>query len=111
MDKRLDDALQHAKFLESLKTQKRLLKEKFLVDSIVYFNGHTFTATPELIAFAKDNLSVYYLVDDNGTPVKIEDKNFFGVLYETHQKAAKEYFENYQKLINSNRTVQDLLDV
>ena len=66
MDRRLEKALEFGNYMATLNNQKRLLKEKFLDQSVYYIDGHKFQITIELI-----NYSI--LITLNSTRSKAKD--------------------------------------
>ena len=111
MDQRLKKALEHADYVTTFKNQKRALKEKFSKDTTVYYCGGQFTAYREFISSVL-SLRCDIFVDNNSTPIEIKDKeDFYNVLVEAFTKASEDYHTEYKKIVNSERTVQGILDV
>ena len=76
------------------------------------YEGGLFTATPELILFAKlhDTQRDLILLDNNNTPVKIIDAEKFISKAETgYYEAMNEYHLFYEEL-KKQRTVKKLID-
>lgn len=115
MDTRLDKALQFANFMTALNNQKRILKEQYLEDNVYYTNGGKFTITKDLINFCntllQNNQYCVILIDDNDTPIEIEDlQEFQDSILTLYIKNSNEYFTEYQKL-KSKRSTQGLVDL
>lgn len=115
MDIRLEKALEFANYMNMLNNQKRILKEKYLEDTIHYLNGGKFTITKELINFCntliQNNQTEVILLDDNDTPVQIEDlQKFFQDLMDIYIQNTNSYFTEYAKLKN-NRFPKGLIDL
>lgn len=115
MDIRLEKALEFANYMNTLNNQKRILKEKFLENTVHYLNGGKFTITKELINFCNtlvhNNQTEVILLDDNDTPVQIDDlQNFFQNLIDIYVQNTNSYFSEYTKLKN-NRFPKGLVDL
>jgi hypothetical protein len=114
MDPIVQKAFDVANYMTTLSNQKQILKEEFLQNLIHYHNGGTFTVTRDLINFVKTLIDVGHtedmvLVDDNGTPINIENlKNFFDTILVIYQSATNEYYTKYSQLKNS-RNVETLV--
>ena len=53
-----------------------------------------------------------YLLITIAHPIQIKDKeDFYNVLVEAFTKASEDYHTEYKKIVNSERTVQGILDV
>ena len=115
MDERLSKALEFSNYMVTLNNQKRILKEKYYESAVHYFNGGQFAVTKELITFVnmlctKGNDSDIVLLDDNDTPVKIEDLNtFFTDILDIYFTATNEYQTEYEK-IRTKRSVNVLIE-
>ena len=79
-----------------------------------YFNGGQFSVTRELLTFvsmliSKGNDSDIVLLDDNDTPIKIDDLiKFFDDILDIYFTATNEYQTEYEK-IRTKRTVDGLV--
>lgn len=115
MDIRLEKALEFGNYMNTLNNQKRILKEKFLENTVHYLSGGKFTITIELINFCntllQNNQTEVILLDDNDTPIQIEDlKKFFYDLIDIYTRNTNSYFTEYNKLKN-NRFPKGLVDL
>lgn len=112
MDEKLEKALEFSNFTATLNSQKRILLEKYHGDLVLYYKGGKFTITREVLNFChilKSSNTV--LVDDNNTPIQIDDLEDFKVL--AHQKyadATNKYLSSYKE-ISKNRNVEGLVHV
>jgi hypothetical protein len=115
MDIRLEKALEFANYMNMLNNQKRILKEKFLENTVHYLNGGKFTVTKELINFCNtlltNNQTEVILLDDNDTPVQIDNlQKFFQDLIDIYVQNTNSYFTEYTKLKNK-RYPKGLVDL
>lgn len=115
MDPRLEKALEFSNYMVMLTNQKRIIKEKFLENTVHYINGGKFTVSKELINFCNtllsNNQTDVILLDDNDTPIKIEDlKIFFEDLIDIYTQNSNAYFVEYEK-IRTKRSTQGLVDL
>ena len=105
----LEQALSFANYQSTLNQQRRLLKEKFEIDTIVPYNGGLFKITQEWLG-GFDRTSTWIL-DMNGTPVVVADPD---LLYETaktaYRTAIESYGNEFQKL-RTQRSVKRLTDL
>lgn len=114
MDEKLKKALEYSQLSTLLSNQKRLLKEKFFYNNVIYKNGGTFTITVDLINFAQNLLNrdqdSFVFLDDNDLPIMINDlEDFVDELYNTYIESLNEYYQEYQDLIKKRSAVK-LLD-
>tara|TARA_B100000963_G_C22382575_1_gene560780 strand:- start:313 stop:672 length:360 start_codon:yes stop_codon:yes gene_type:complete len=114
MDERLKKALDFSNYMVTLNNQKRVLKEKFLESRIYYFNGGQFSVTQELLTFVKilcdNDDSNVVIVDDNDTPIRIEQLHeFYENISDVYFTSTNEYETEYQKL-RAKRKVSGLVD-
>ena len=111
MDQRLKKALEHADYVSTFKNQKRILQEKYTKESTVYYEGGQFTATRAYIASVLA-IKCDIFVDNNKTPIKIKNKEaFYNELVTAYTTANENYYTEYKKIIDSERTVQGILNV
>jgi hypothetical protein len=113
MDDKLTDALNFSNYMITLDNQKRLLKEQYNNDIIHYYNGGQFTLTHALISFcaliAIAGNSESVLIDDNSTPIRIDDLPAFSSnILAVYTKAGNRYLTEFTKLKN-NRTVEGII--
>ena len=115
MDERLEKALNFSNYMVTLNNQKRVLKEKYKEQTVYYFAGGQFTVTKDLITFVnmlveRDNSEDIVLIDDNETPIMVNDlEDFLAELMNTYFTAANEYHAEYEKL-RKNRSVEKLVE-
>jgi len=115
MDERLEKALEFSNYMVTLNNQKRILKQKFKENIVHYFNGGQFTITQDLITFVnmlveKDNSDDIVLIDDNETPILINDlADFLADILDTYFSATNQYHAAYKDLL-SKRSVVKLVD-
>jgi len=115
MDERLEKALDFSNYMVTLNNQKRFLREQFKENIIHYFNGGQFTVTKDLVTFVnmlveKGNDTDIVLIDDNETPIMVQDLDeFLSNIIDTYFSAANTYHTEYQKLIKK-RSVEKLTD-
>jgi len=103
-----------ANYAKTFSNQKRLLKEKYHTNLILFYNGGEFAATESKISYVhilleyrkKSNI----IVDDNSSPIWIEDlRDFYNQLLNKRALATDEYFIEYKEL-SKNRSVKGLVD-
>lgn len=112
MDQRLKDALEHADYVTTFNNQKRILQQKFQKESILYYQGHAFTASVELLAFAINQSEDYWVIDNNKIPVHITKVlDFYEKLKETYHNATQNYGNEYAKMLENKKTVEGLFGV
>lgn len=115
MDERLEKALNFSNYMITLNNQKRILKEKYKEQTVYYHAGGQFTVTKDLITFVnmlveRDNAEDIVLVDDNETPIMVENlENFLADIIDTYFTAANDYHAEYEKL-KKNRSVEKLVE-
>lgn len=112
MDEALEKALEFANFSVTLNNQKRILKEKYTEDLVMYYNGGRFTVTREFYTFIMVLESDKTVVtDDNDTPIVINDvADLKKQVRFTYADATNKYLESYQTL-SKQRTVDGIVDV
>lgn len=115
MDDRLKAALDYSNYVITLNHQKRIILEKYKEALIYYFNGGKFTITQQLISFCKTLVDMeqdsFVLVDDDGTPVNIQNlKKFLFDALNIMVTASNSYLMEYQKL-SKQRSVQGIVDL
>ena len=114
MDPRLEKALEFANYMATLNNQKSLLQQKFLENTIHYYNGGTFKIDQQLISFCfalSSSQTTVVLIDDNSIPIQISDiKDFYNQIVEIYTSASNDFFNDYEK-IKKNRDIKGLLDL
>jgi hypothetical protein len=111
MDQRLKKALEHADYVTTFKNQKRMLQATYNKECTVYYCGGQFTASREYIT-SVSTIKCDIFVDNNQTPIEILDKkDFYNTLTEAYTNATEKYYSEYQNLVQSERTVQGILNV
>lgn len=98
--------------MATLSSQKQILFEEYNQDLIYYYNGGIFTASKELINFAKTlvdlEITSTVLVDNNNLPIDIENiSKFLQDILSKYQYAVNGYFTKYSEL-KKNRSVESL---
>lgn len=112
MDKRLSNALEYADYVKSFKNRKRILEQKYEKDLMLYYKGHAFKSSLDLISYALNQGEPYWVVDTNGVPAYIEDVlDFYTKLKDTYNTATASFGTEYKAMLESKRSVQGLLDV
>ena len=97
MDTKLKTALEQSEYMQTFQNQKRLLKEKFKKDCIVYYNGGMFVIDQMFVANIV-NLPSDIVVDTNLTPVEVNKEEFKLVVQSHYLKAIETYNEAYAEL-------------
>ncbi len=105
-----------AKTMSVLGNQKRALKDEYEQSLVHFYSGGSFKATRELISFIQtirtiSNSNEFVLLDDSGTPIKIEDvEKFLKDVVDLYIRASNTYLADYQTLRN-NKTIESILDL
>lgn len=115
MDEALEKALEFSNFSVTLNSQKRVLKENYKEDLILYYNGGKFSVTLPLFSFIANlnnlNIDKTVLVDDNETPIEINDiENFLELLTQKYADASNKYLQRYKEL-SKKRSIEGIVDV
>lgn len=115
MDERLTQALDFSNYMIVLENQKRILKEQYQNNIIFYFNSGQFTVTQQLVSFCQSLLQLNQestiLIDDNDTPIEIEElTQFTSDIVSVYWKATNTYLLEYNKL-RSNRSIEGIIDL
>ena len=116
MEDQLQNALNFANYRQSFSIQRKTLKEKIEANLTYGFGGGIFKIDRELISFTqtlidKERISGVVILDQNETPVLIDDlQQFQDNIISRYFEATNEYFEQYQNLKKS-RTVEKLIDL
>ena len=115
MDEALEKALDFSNFTATLNAQKRILHEKYLGDLVIYSNSGKFTVSNELLNFCfmltSTSINKTVLIDDNRTPIHIDDvKEFMLKATQHYTDATNKYLDEY-KILSTKRSVEGLVDV
>jgi len=114
MDERLSKALEFGNYMVTLNNQKRLLKEKFLDQSVYFVDGHKFTISMELINYCKtlidlNNTENVVLIDDHNTPYRAPIlQEFLDSILDIYFKNLNAYHTEFLKIKNK-RSIQDII--
>jgi hypothetical protein len=107
------DVYDFANYAKTFSNQKRLLKEKFETDLIIFYNGGEFSASTSRISYLntiEHNTLSTIEIDDKGTPIRISNiDEFLATLVKARNNALQSYFDAYEEL-KSNRSVQGLVN-
>jgi hypothetical protein len=115
MDERLSQALEFSNYITTINNQKRMIKEKYFQSLIYFCQGGQFTITKELITFVtllveKGNVENIVLVDDNDTPIQINDlEMFLDEILSKYFETANSYHQKYTELAK-NRDIGSLVN-
>lgn len=115
MDEALEKALEFSNFAITLNNQKRVLKEKYKEDLILYHNGGKFSVTQPLLSFLTNLKSLEVdktvVIDDNDIPIEILDvEEFLTLVLNKYTEASNTYLIKYKEL-GKKRSVEGLIDV
>ena len=112
MDEKLEKALDFSNFTATLNSQKRILLETYHDDLILYYKGGKFSITKEVLTFChmlKTPNTV--LIDDNNTPIQIDNlEDFTNLAHQKYADATNKYLTSYKE-ISKNRSVEGLVHV
>jgi hypothetical protein len=109
LDQHLEKALSFSQYQTTLNQQRRLLKEKFLADTLFAYNGGLFRITPEFLISV--DTEVPWILDINSQPINIENyADFLENARTIYRSAIKEYGEAFQQL-RRQRSVRALTDL
>jgi hypothetical protein len=115
MDEQLQKAFDIANYMTTLASQKKVLFEQYLQNTVFFYNGASFRVTRELINFTKTLIDLgqsdTVLIDDNNLPTNITELDkFLQDILNVYTLATNEYYTQYQKL-KTNRSVESLVDL
>lgn len=115
MDERLEKALEFSNYMATLNNQKRIIREQFLESCVHYLNGGKFSVNRDLITFChtllQNNQTGCVLIDDNDTPVNVEDlQKFLDDILDIYFTASYKYLDKHNE-IKANRTVEGLVNL
>ena len=113
MDARLQQAIEHANYRQTLAVERQRLKDQAHAALVIAYNGGLFTIDRTLIAFVdaiKDRDSAV-LLDDNEYPVDIEDlQAFLDKITSVYFEVTNRYLTDYTQL-KQKRTAAKLVDL
>ena len=115
MDEALEKALDFSNYMVTFNNQKRIIREEYENDLIIYENGGKFSISRELLSFVGrlcDSANTKtVLIDDNDNPILIEDlQKFMHDMRLQYLEVSTKYYEKYKKMIDK-RNVESLVDV
>jgi hypothetical protein len=111
MDERLEQALAVSKALETHQNQKNILHKQYKDNLIYYFDGQKISVDLSLIAYCTTKTMPIVVIDDNKTPVLIDDiEEFTKKITAMYETASRKYFMEFKK-IKSKRSVKELIDL
>jgi len=99
--------LEISKSAIDLANQTRILHEEYDLDLFYFHNGGTFKITKEFLSYIKTIKDLMFdetviIIDENGTPVLIENINLFlDDIVNKHIQANNKFFYKHQELKNS----------
>ena len=114
MDERLQKALDFSNYMVTLNNQKRVYKQQYRENIVYYFNRGQFTVTQTLITFVnmlveKSITEDVVLIDDNETPILIEDlEEFSQNILNQYFSVTNQYYADFAQLLNK-RNVEKLV--
>ena len=102
MEDGIKEIIQFAEFRTVLANQMNILKETMKSKLVIHENGGTFLITPAFIGYVAALMSQSnsnYLLDENNTPIQIEDlKKFNEKVLSHYADVMNAYYTEYQKL-------------
>lgn len=115
MDDKTKKAFDIAEYMTTLASQKRVLFEEFVQNTILFFNGSQFKIDRELINYIKTLIDLgqteYVLIDSNNLPVDINDlPAFLEEIMHKYTFALNQYHTKYKELKNK-RSVESLVSL
>ena len=115
MDDRLERALEFSNFTVTLNNQRNLIHEKFLESCEHYVYGGKFNINKELLNFCntliQNNQTSAVIIDDNNTPVEIENLNeFFEDILSIYSSNTNSYLVKFNELKKS-KSINGMLDL
>lgn len=103
----MEDRLSAVNQMENFNNQLQLLKHKFVDSNILFYQGHQFTVTGDLLSLCKSNIDQLrikdvILLDDYQTPVLVNDlEEFNSAAWNIYQTNLNQYYTEYQTLIKN----------
>jgi hypothetical protein len=111
MDERLAKALDVSKALETHQNQKNILHKQYKDNLIYYFDGHKISVDLSVIHKCSNKSSPVVVIDDNKTPMLINDvEDFTKKITAMYDTASRKYLMEFKK-IKSKRSVEELIDL
>tara|TARA_B110000240_G_scaffold191824_1_gene234989 strand:- start:1422 stop:1757 length:336 start_codon:yes stop_codon:yes gene_type:complete len=111
MDERLAKALDVSKALETHQNQKNILHKQYKDNLIYYFDGHKISVDLSLINYCSNKTTPVVIIDDNKTPMLINDvTDFTKKITAIYDTASRKYLMEFKK-IKSKRSVEELIDL
>ena len=113
MDARLQEAITHANYRQTLAIERQRLKDQALSELVFAYNGGLFTANKELIAFvnAIKEYGSATILDDNDYPVAVDDlEEFNAKVISTYFESTNRYLADYEQ-IRQKRSAAKLVDL
>jgi len=105
--KDMEDKINAVKQMENFNNQLQLLKDKFVDSNILFYQGHQFTVTGNLLNLCKSYIDQHrtkdvVLLDDYQTPVLVNDlEEYNSAAWHTYQTNLNQYHTEYQTLIKN----------
>ena len=103
----MEDRLSAVNQMENFNNQLQLLKDKFVDNNILFYQGHQFTVAGDLLSLCKSYIDQrrtkdVVLLDDYKTPVLVNDlEEFNSAAWHTYQTNLNQYYTEYQTLIKN----------
>ena len=103
----IEDILSTDNQIENFNNQLQLLKDKFVDSNILFYQGHQFTVTSNLLSLCKSYIDLHrikdvVLLDDYQTPVLVNNlEEFSSAAWHTYQTNLNQYYTEYQTLIKN----------
>ena len=114
MDEALEKALDFSNFTSTLNSQKRILHEKYLDELVMYSNNGRFIISKEILNFCfmlvSTNINKTVLIDDNQTPIEINDVEEFMLKATQHYTDVTNTYLQEYKILSTKRNVEGLVD-
>jgi len=108
MDKRLEQALEHASYVQTFHNQKRILQQKFIKECTCYYAGGTFIIDPALITFISSQKNEIIVIDSNQIPIELHKDDFYETIVRQYNIATINFHKAYKKLCDT-RKVEGLI--
>lgn len=114
MDERLEKALEFGNYRTTLANQKRNVISRMQNLQKVHYNGGSFNASPQTIAFVQALISVEkkssVILDVKENPIEIEDlQDFLDTLIGAYTEGVNEYKVQMDKLKKA-RNIKKIMD-